>query len=239
MINALSLLPATIKAVAPRADAVAWSTALAPSMRAGGITTANRIAMFVGQVAEESNGFQTLAEDLHYSTARRIMDVWPSHFVSLSDAAELVGRPAALANRVYASRMGNGDEESGDGWKFRGRGLIQLTGRRLYTRFGAVESRASGDPDWLLTTSGAAASACWFWTLQDVSPSLNALADAWDITKATRRINGGLGNLAARVKACEAARSIFAASDEAAKMDMPNPANANPPMPAPAGPPAT
>jgi putative chitinase len=205
-----------IAATAPNANAALWAAALAVPTHSSGITTPNRIAMFIGQVAEESGDFRLMSEDFWYSTAERIREVWPTHFANQEDAAPFVGRPRALANRVYANRMGNGDEESGDGWRFRGRGLIQITGRAMYAAFAKVEPRAS-DPDWLTTAPGAAASACWFWTLPHPGlPSLNSLADAWDVPRVTQRVNGGTDGLAAREASCQSARSAFAITRKAA-----------------------
>jgi putative chitinase len=197
-----------IGAVAPRASAGTWAAALLVPMQSAGITTPNRISMFLGQLAEETGEFRDLSEDLNYTTAERIREVWPSHFADAGEAAPFVGRPQALANHVYANRMGNGVDETGDGWRFRGRGLIQVTGRTLYEMFARVEPRAT-DPDWLMTPPGAAASACWYWMLPGFRPSLNALADAWDVAAVTQRINGGLTNLPTRIAMANAARATF------------------------------
>ena len=97
----------------------------------------DRLIEFLGECAHESAGFRRLEENLNYSSAERIRAVWPSRFRMLSDAEPFVRNPEALANRVYANRLGNGDEESGDGWRYRGRGLIQITGCDNY--------RLSGD----------------------------------------------------------------------------------------------
>ena len=184
-------------------------------MRSAGLTTPRRIAMFVGQVAEETGDFRKLSEDLYFTTAARIREVWPSHFADDGEAAPYIGRPAALANRVYANRMGNGSEESGDGWRFRGRGLLQITGRSLYEMFARADPRA-GDPDWLACPAGAAASACWYWTLPTPGHvSLTALTDAWDITAVTLRINGGVTGLGARVRLCNAALAALAPAHSA------------------------
>lgn len=198
------LIARAIAAAAPYANVSAWASALAAPMQASGITTPRRIAMFIGQVTEETGDFRTLSEDLYYTTALHIRQTWPTHFADVSEAASFIGRPAALANHVYANRMGNGNEESGDGWRYRGRGLIQVTGKNLYQMLAKADPRAT-DPDWLLTPVGAAVSACWFWALPNMRPSLNALADAWDVAGVTERINGGTNGLPARQTACEAA----------------------------------
>jgi putative chitinase len=201
--DAIDYLPAALFAVAPdilgRAD---WEAALAAPMRAAELTTARRCAMFLGQCAEESGGFSVLAENLDYS-ARRIMEVWPQRFLTLDIASLYERRPAALGNHVYADRLGNGDEGSGDGYQFRGGGLIQLTGRTYWTRFGASVHRSAEDAwDWAQTPAGAAASACWYWVDR---VGLRTLSDGWQITETTRRINGGLTNLQLRITLCNAA----------------------------------
>lgn len=200
-------ISAALAAVAPSAaGGDAWIAALAPAMEKYNIACSpHRIAMFIGQVAEES-GFHPVEEDLYYSTAERIHEVWPSRFPTLAAARPFVGQPQKLANRVYASRLGNGNELSGDGWKFRGAGLIQLTGRTAFTSFGATVGKTPEEAAaWCLTKEGAAESACWFWSKNN----LNSLADAWDITRATERINGGLTNLAQRKKLCNQALSAM------------------------------
>jgi putative chitinase len=202
-------LSRVIAAVAPRANASAWAQVLEAPLRTSGITTPNRIAMFLGQVVEESGDFRSLSEDLYYTTAENIVKTWPSHFADRGEAAPFICCPSALANRVYANRMGNGDEESGDGWRFRGRGLIQITGKTLYGMFARAFPRAS-DPDWLTTPIGAAVSACWFWTLPHPGlTSLNSLSDSFDIRAVTLRINGGLDGLSARQAAVDAVLRVI------------------------------
>ena len=193
-----------IAAVAPRVDAVTWAAALDAPMRSSGMTTSRRIAMFLGQCAEESAGFSELVENLHYS-ADHLCKEWPERFIPGSTFTNYCAAdPEALANHVYANRMGNGDEPSGDGWTFRGRGIIQLTGRTNYSQF----ARSIGRPldadflAWCETPVGAAQSACWFWGTRT---GILALSDAWDITTVTRRVNGGLSGLAARVLTCNRA----------------------------------
>jgi putative chitinase len=204
MTDQLTILPRVIGAVAPHVDSAAWSAALAPPMQSSGITTPNRISMFIGQCAIESRYFEALDEDLFYSTAEEIWKTWPKHFADQGEAAPYIGRPEDLANRVYANRMGNGDAASGDGWRFRGGGLMQITGRDAYEGFGRAEPRAR-DPDWVRTMQGAAESACWFW----VANKLNALSDLCDIPAVTKRVNGGLLGLQAREEMVEAALRVF------------------------------
>ena len=199
-------LAAAISAAAPQladVDRATWEAALTAPMLKADITKPRRVASFTGQVAVESGGFRDLVEDLSYS-AERLCQVWPSRFPDLDTADPCARNPEALANRVYSGRLGNGPEGSGDGWRFRGRGLIQLTGRANYTALATwlADGRTADDlADWLATSEGAAASACWFWSAH----GLNAMADAWQVTASTQRINGGSNGLQARLAACNAA----------------------------------
>jgi len=205
-----------LHAAAPRLSPSAitgWADALRAPMQASGIVTARRIAMFVGQIAEESAGLAMLAEDLEYVTAARICAVWPSQFPTEAEARPYVRNPKALANRVYAGRLGNGDEASGDGWRFRGAGAIQITGRAAYARLGAsVHVPLDELAAWLQTPRGAAVSACWYWSLPSHHPALNALADRWDIESVTRAINGGAEGLEKRGELCAQALSALGES---------------------------
>ena len=200
-----------IQAVAPHANATAWAEALSAEMEAAEITTVDRVAMFIGQCAVESSAFQQWEEQLDYMTPQRLCAVWPRIFPTESDASPFVGRPMALANRVYAGRLGNGDEASGDGWRFRGRGLIQITGRANYTALAKYLNRPLDEVvDWCASVGGAAVSAVWFWKTR-ASGALNHLADAWNIPAVTVLVNGGDVNHAARREACEAARAAVKA----------------------------
>ncbi|KQV52121.1 glycoside hydrolase family 19 protein [Massilia sp. Root335] len=182
--------------IAPDADTRAghWVAALNDCMRAGAIAGAARQAAFLAQVMVESSELRRVDEALSY-TAERLRQVWPPRFPSDEVAERYARNPRALANYVYAGRMGNGDEASGDGWRFHGRGLIQLTGRDNYAAFArAMQVDAVANPDLLLEPAGAALSAAWFWQ----SKGLNELADQLDGAQAdqrfeqiTRRINGG------------------------------------------------
>lgn len=204
----LDLLPAAIRAVAPSlsdADVQTWATALAPPMRSSGIVTARRAGMFIGQCAVESVGFAIMVEDLDYS-AERLCQVWPTHFPDIAAAQACAGNPEGLANEVYAGRLGNGDPASGDGWRFRGGGLIQITGRYNYQRFAdAVRQPIDQAAAWVRTPAGAAASACWYWS----NNRINGWADDWKITVATRIINGSLQGIGDRIAACNAALKAF------------------------------
>jgi putative chitinase len=149
--------------------------------------SAGRLAAFLANAGHESRNFTRLEEDLFYRSAERIRAVFPSRVRDLAEAAALVGRPQALANRVYAGKLGNGPEDSGDGWRFRGRGLFQLTGRGNY-RSAAVALKFDYElsPDLVAMPHHAALTAAWFWQ----SIGGNVLADARQIDAITRRING-------------------------------------------------
>jgi len=155
------------------------------------ISTPARQAFFIGQCAHESGNFRILEENLHYSAAR-LMAVWPSRFPNLDVAAQYANNPEKLANKIYSGRMGNGDEESGEGYAYRGRGLIQMTGKESYANCGSgLGVDLVGDPNRLLDPQYAALSAGWFWNKK----GLNSLADVQDYETMTKRINGGLNGL--------------------------------------------
>lgn len=166
--------------------------------------TGRRIAAFIGQISVESAGFTAIEENLNYS-AERLCAVWPSRFPTSDAAGMCAYRPVALANTVYADRMGNGDAYSGDGWRYRGAGLIQLTGK---TNQLACAAALKVDPaqigDYLRTPSGALASAVWFWNAHD----LNSYADRWLLTAMSKLINGGPEGLQQRINACNAVLAV-------------------------------
>ena len=151
------------------------------------INTPKRQAAFIGQCAHESNNFKTLEENLNYS-AGALMRTWPSRFPDANTAEKYAFYPQAIANKVYGGRMGNGVEETNDGWKYHGRGLIQLTGKENYANCGSgMGVDLLSMPDLLNTPEYATLSAGWFWNKK----GLNALADARDYETMTKRINGG------------------------------------------------
>lgn len=193
-----------LRAVAPHlpdADRAGWVAAFVPSLHRSSITAPRCVAAFLGQCAVESAGFQTLEEDLNYS-ASRLCQVWPHRFPAIEAAAACALQPEILANRVYANRMGNGDEASGDGWRFRGRGLIQITGRATYQRFAlAMTMTLDQAVAHAATRAGAVDSAVWLWSANQ----LNALANTWSLDLLTRKINGGTQGAAERTRLCEAA----------------------------------
>lgn len=157
-------------------------------------------AHFIGQLHHESGGFRTFTENLNYTSAERIIQKFKRHFPNgIQEAQEFVKQPEKLANRVYANRMGNGNEASGDGWRFRGRGAIQLTGRNNYTLF----SQAINDPN-ILTSPELVAntylldSAKWFFDTNNLWRLCNDITRP-TIETITRRINGGLNGIEDRV----------------------------------------
>jgi putative chitinase len=177
---------AQLSRVLPKAP-VAWLAELVTQMPEWGIDTPNEIASFLAQLAHESDEFTRLEENLNYS-ARRLMQVWPKRFPTLADAEPFAFHPEALANRVYANRMGNGNELTGDGWRFRGRGPIQLTGRSNYQKCGdAIDEPLELEPGLLLQPRVGIRSACWFWS----AAGLDVLDDDDDVRAETRKINGG------------------------------------------------
>jgi len=171
------------------------------------INTPKRIAAFIAQCAHESGGFKFLKENLNYK-AESLMKTFPKYFSDKDTANAYAKQPVKIANRVYANRMGNGDEASGDGYKYCGRGLIQLTGKSNYSWFAAsLEISPDEASAYLETFEGAAQSACWFWE----NNNLNVEADAGDIKKMTKKINGGYIGLDDRIKHYEHALHILGA----------------------------
>lgn len=158
------------------------------------LNTPNRQAAFIGQCFYESAGFTEVEEDLNYS-AEALLKTWPVHFPTLALAKLYANNPSAIANLVYADRMGNGDKDSGEGWKYRGRGLIQITGRDTYKGINDIlKIDCLANPDQLTETGNAALASGQFW----VNHGLNELADAADWDQITQRINGGLLGMQAR-----------------------------------------
>jgi len=158
------------------------------------ITTVNRVAGFLAQCSHESRDFTTLEENLNYS-AQGLLGTFKKYFASADIANEYARKPEKIANRVYANRMGNGDEASGDGWKYRGRGAIQLTGRNNYKLFALYIGKSVDEAvEYCKTKKGAIESSCWFWQVNGI----NKVCDADDIKKMTQLINGGTLGLAER-----------------------------------------
>ena len=151
-----------------------------------GIDTILRRAHFFGQLMAESN-LVIQKENLNY-TAKRLCEIFPKYFKSLEEAKLVYGKPASIANKVYANRMGNGNEASGDGYKFRGRSYIMITGRENYAKLAeATGIDCINNPDLLLEETNALISSLWFWKKNNC----NALADKDDVVGLTKKINGG------------------------------------------------
>lgn len=154
--------------------------------------------MFLAQASHESGGFSTLTENLNYS-AEALARVWPKRYASNGKPNELAfaiaRKPELIANHTYANRMGNGSPESGDGWRYKGRGIFQLTGKSNYEAF-FKDTNIVAMPSDLINPDCAVLSACWFWNKNN----LNTIADSKDIEKCTKLINGGLIGLDHRKK---------------------------------------
>jgi putative chitinase len=182
-----------------------WLEPLKETFERYNINTAKRQASFIGQCMHESGGFKLLEENLNYS-AKALMATWPSRFPNEEVANQYARNPEKIANKVYGGRMGNGTEETGEGWKYRGRGIKQLTGKENYERCGSgLGVDLVGNPDLLLEPKYAALSAGWFWNKHN----LNDLADKSDIETMTKRINGGLLGLDARKAAIKKAEYVL------------------------------
>jgi putative chitinase len=191
-------------------DPAKWIDAVVSVCQEFEINTPQRIAAFIAQTSHESGGYTMLSENLNYRAATLAV-CWPNRFAVLGPdkkpkkengklvptavANSIAGKPELIANMVYSSRMGNGPAESGEGWKFRGRGLKQLTGKDNYNRCGqALVLDLLSNPDLLLEPLPAARSAGWFWSAN----KLSEFADKGDLEGMTKRINGGLIGIAER-----------------------------------------
>jgi putative chitinase len=190
-----------------------WTEALNDAMARYSIDNPQRAAAFLAQVAHESSELSRLVENLNYS-AKRLMQVWPKRFPTFEKAALYERNPEKLADYVYANRLGNGDEASGDGWKYRGRGLIQITGRSNYRSVGEeLDLPLESEPEKLEELLTAALSAAFFWK----SRGLNELADDRsddnddeDFVKISVIINGGRVGLKERKAYWEVAKGVLA-----------------------------
>ena len=153
------------------------------------INTPLRMAHFLSQTAHESADFTKFVENLNYSE-QGLLKTFPKYF-NATTAKSYARKPTAIANKVYANRMGNGNEASGDGWKYRGRGAIQLTGKANYAAFdNAVADDILANPD-LVATKYPLLSAAWWWMKNGV----NAIADNGSVESVTKKVNGGLNGL--------------------------------------------
>jgi putative chitinase len=187
-----------------------WCEALNKILPDYEIDTPQRVSAFLAQCAHESGGFTALKENLNYR-AVTLRKIFPKYFPDDATAehyASLPNKQEAIASKVYANRMGNGDEASGDGFRYCGRGLIQLTGKQNYTKFAeSIDTPVEQIPEFLQTFEGAIQSACWFWETNN----LNQYADSGDILTMTKRINGGTIGLEDRQKHYNHALEVFGA----------------------------
>jgi len=182
-----------------------WVDALNETFSRFNITTNNQKAMFIGQCSHESGNFRLLQENLNYKAAT-LMKLWPKRFPTLEVANQYAGNARAIANKVYADRMGNRDEASGDGYRFRGKGLVQLTGHSNHFHAGkALGVDFVMQPDLVATPKYAALTAGWFWETHKLNPP----ADALDYTKVTKIINGGTIGLDDRIKHVQHALAVL------------------------------
>jgi len=167
--------------------------------------TPARVSGFIAQLAHESGGFNAIKENLNYSS-QGLRNTFGKYFTSDELADHYARNPMMIANRVYANRMGNGDEASGDGYKYCGRGLVQLTGKNNYTTFAAALSMNIDEcVAYMETPDGACASAGWFWDQNQ----LNTYCDSGDFTGLTKRINGGTNGLDDRLHRYEIALKML------------------------------
>jgi putative chitinase len=184
-----------------------WTEPLKAALALHGIDTKLRICHFMAQCLHESNNFKVLVENLNYSQ-QGLRKVFPKYFPDDAIAFRYARQPAAIANRVYGGRMGNGGEATGDGFKYRGRGLIQVTGKDNYTacsKFLFSDLRLLDDPAHLSTKEGAVLSACWYWTKNN----LNKIADTDNIELITLKVNGGKIGLADRIHHLDKCKEII------------------------------
>ena len=184
-----------------------WVPALNETFARFQIVTPLQQAAFIGQCGHECGNFRVLEENLNYR-AETLMKLWPKRFPTREIADQYARNPKKIANKVYSGRMGNRDEASGDGWRFRGRGAIQLTGHSNYYH----ASQACGvdfvkEPDLVATPQYAALTAGWFWDTH----KLNRFADVRDWTGLTKRINGGIIGLDDRIKHINHALEVLTA----------------------------
>lgn len=184
-----------------------WFEALEMILPDYEINTLPRVSAFLAQTAHESGNYKFLKENLNYR-AVTLRKVFPKYFPTDDLANKYAQKPEMIANRVYGGRMGNGPESSGDGFRYCGRGLIQLTGKSNYMKFAeSIETPIEEIPEYLSTFEGAIQSACWFWE----ENNLNQWADKGDILTLTKRINGGTIGLSDRIKHYEHAKHVLGA----------------------------
>ncbi|MBV9991956.1 MAG: glycoside hydrolase family 19 protein [Alphaproteobacteria bacterium] len=177
-----------LAAVAPHVPQQTWLQPLTAAFEKFGLDNNKRMAAAVGQfLVEAGEAFQEVVESLYYTHADRIVTVFPREFPTVASAEPYLRNPRTLANRAYADRNGNGNEASGDGYRFCGRGLIQLTGRTEYSQFAAAVGMTPEQASALCETpAGAALSGCWYLSTRGCLP----MADQWHLSDITRAVNG-------------------------------------------------
>lgn len=205
----MDISPSQILEIMPHSTgelAERYAPALSHAMAKFRINTPLRAAAFIAQVAHESAQLTTTVESTFYSSAERLKKLFPGVFASAAEAATYVKDPIRCANRIYAGKNGNGDEMSEDGWLYRGRGLIQLTGRGNYKECGlGIGIDLVSDPDLLLEPGNGAKSAAWFWNTK----GCNELADVAMFGAITKRINGGYNGAQERLAFYAAAKKAL------------------------------
>lgn len=177
-------------------EPIEWFNAIRAVLAQNDITTKNQVLCFLAQCGHESNEFNVLTENFNYSSDRLLV-IFPKYF-NKTTAPQYHRQPQKIANKVYANRMGNGNESSGDGYKYRGRGVIQLTGKDNIRRFSKDtfgDDRVVTNPEMLLEKENAILCACWFWKINN----LNTYADSLDMLGLTKKINGGTIGLQERI----------------------------------------
>jgi putative chitinase len=194
----------TLRQILPACkDPDLWASELDAAAKVFYFDTTQRLAAFIAQTAHESASYNVLQENLNYSK-EGLRKVFPKYFPDDATASRYARQPKWIASRVYGNRMGNGGEQTQEGWKFRGRGLIQVTGKnnyRLCSDFLFGDDRLLEDPDILLEPEYAMASAGWFWETN----KLNDVVDSGNFVQLTKRINGGTNGLAHRQELFDAA----------------------------------
>ena len=193
------------KQIIKNKEADAWFQACCDILPKYDINTPERVAAFLSQCGHESADFSAVLENLNYG-AKGLMGTFKKYFPNQALAESYERKPEKIANRVYADRMGNGSEDSGDGWKYRGKGLIQLTGKDNHSKFAKSIGKSLDETlEYLLTKDGAMESACWYWKERKI----NAPADKCDTVAVTKLINGGTIGLDDRQKRFDNAMAVF------------------------------
>jgi putative chitinase len=221
MSDAIALVDTSVlRAACPErsaAELAPWVEPVRAACRRFGIGSIRRVAAFVSQMAHESGLELGREEDLNYS-AKRLTEVWRRRFPTIAAARPYAHNPQKLANHVYANRMGNGEEVSGDGWRFRGAGPGQLTGRANWTDFAKAMGMGLGAAlAYGRTLKGGVMSFAWFWAKNN----LNQLADTPGVEDETRRINGGQHGLKDRRRRFDATVTALLAADKRAQQPVP------------------